>query len=94
MERLWFGVWSGGEENWRVSRLSKEQEQEKLEMMENDTLQRLLLRHGKENSFLKLDNGFSRKVFCPTKEFFLLRPVLSKLARKLQDFSQHFSFVF
>ena len=40
----YFAVVSGGEENWRVSRLSKEQEQEKLEMMENDTLQRLLFR--------------------------------------------------
>ena len=46
-EKYWgdyFAVASAGEENWRVSRLSKEQEQEKLEMMENDTLQRLLLR--------------------------------------------------
>ena len=47
MEKYWgdyFAVVSGGEENWRVSRLSKEQEGEKLEMMENDTLQRFLLR--------------------------------------------------
>ena len=47
LEKYWgdyFAVVSGGEENWRVSRLSKEQEGEKLEMMENDTLQRFLLR--------------------------------------------------
>ena len=37
----YFAVVSILGENWRVSRLSKEQEQEKLEMMENDTQQRL-----------------------------------------------------
>ena len=44
----YFAVVSILGENWRVSRLSKEQEQEKLEMMENDTLYRLLFRQQRQ----------------------------------------------